>query len=136
MQRGHWGSRFGFILAATGSAVGLGNIWRFPYMAGENGGGAFLVIYLALVFTIGASVMLSEFVIGRAAERSPVGAFKKLKGGAWPAAGFMGVAAGFIILSFYSIVAGWTLAYIVKSATGLLTISDPDALADSFGAFI
>jgi NSS family neurotransmitter:Na+ symporter len=136
MQRGHWGSRIGFILAATGSAVGLGNIWRFPYMAGENGGGAFLVIYLALVFTIGASVMLSEFVIGRAAERSPVGAFKKLGGGGWPAVGFMGVAAGFIILSFYSVVAGWTLAYIVKSATGLLAVSDPDVLAGSFGEFI
>ncbi len=136
MQRGHWGSRFGFILAATGSAVGLGNIWRFPYMAGENGGGAFLIVYLVLVFTIGASVMLSEFVIGRAAERSPVGAFKKLKGGVWPLAGFMGVAAGFIILAFYSIVAGWTLTYIVKSATGLLAISDPDALAASFEDFI
>ncbi|MGY9105742.1 MAG: sodium-dependent transporter, partial [Alphaproteobacteria bacterium] len=120
----------------TGSAVGLGNIWRFPYMAGENGGGAFLVVYLALVFTIGASVMLSEFVIGRAAESSPVGALRKLKGGAWPAVGFLGVAAGFIILSVYSVVAGWTLAYIVKSATGLLAISEPEALAASFESFI
>jgi NSS family neurotransmitter:Na+ symporter len=136
MQRGNWGSRFGFILAATGSAVGLGNIWRFPYVAGENGGGAFLLVYLALVFTIGASVMLSEFVIGRAAERSPVSALKKLKGGAWPVVGFIGVAAGFIILSFYSIVAGWTLAYIVKAATGALTALDPNILAASFESFI
>ena len=97
----------GFILAAAGSAVGLGNIWKFPYMAGANGGAAFLVIYLLLVFSVGLSVMLCEFVIGRAAERSPVGAFARLRGRGWPIAGFLGVAAGFIILSFYSVVAGW-----------------------------
>ncbi len=136
MQRGHWGSRLGFILAATGSAVGLGNIWKFPYTAGDNGGGTFLIVYLAIVLTIGVSVMLAEFAIGRAAERSPVGAFTKLKGGGWPLVGFMGVIASVAILSFYSVVGGWTLAYIVKSAGSLLATSDPDALGALFGGFI
>jgi NSS family neurotransmitter:Na+ symporter len=134
-SRGNWGSRAGFVLAASGSAVGLGNIWKFPYMAGENGGAAFLIVYLAIVFTIGISVMLCEFVIGRASERSPVGAYAKLRGGAWPIAGFLGVAAGFIILSFYSVVAGWAVAYVFKSALGLLQTSDPAELSRLFGAF-
>ena len=133
--RSRWGTRLGFILAATGSAVGLGNIWKFPYMAGENGGAAFLVVYLGLVFTIGLSVMLCEFVIGRAAERNPVGAYATLKGGHWKMAGFIGVGAGFIILSFYSVVAGWAIAYIFKSVSGLLATSDPAALGAIFKNF-
>lgn len=136
MQRGHWGTRLGFILAATGSAVGLGNVWKFPYTAGSAGGGAFLIVYLALVLTIGVSVMLAEFSIGRAAERSPVGAFAKLKGGNWPLIGFMGVIASVAILSFYSVVGGWTIAYIVKSAGNLLTTTDPDVLGGLFSGFI
>jgi NSS family neurotransmitter:Na+ symporter len=104
-------------------------------MAGENGGAAFLIIYLVLVFSIGLSVMLCEFVIGRAAERNPVGAYKVLKGGHWRFAGFLGVAAGFIILSFYSVVAGWAIAYIFKATGGLLTTSDPAALGKIFGQF-
>ncbi len=135
MVRGRWGSRLGFILAASGSAVGLGNIWKFPYMTGANGGGAFLAIYLAIAFTIGLSVMLCEFVIGRAAERNPVGAFGALKGGGWKIVGYCGVAAGFIILSFYSVVAGWAVAYIFKAAEGLLATSDPAALGALFGKF-
>ena len=87
LDRGHFGSRVGFILAAAGSAVGLGNIWKFPYMTGQNGGGAFLILYLVIAFTIGLSVMLAEFSIGRAVERNPVGAFARLKGGAWPIVG-------------------------------------------------
>ncbi|MHC8492013.1 sodium-dependent transporter [Thalassospira sp. SM2505] len=136
MKREHWGSRLGFILAAAGSAVGLGNIWKFPYMAGENGGGAFLIIYLALVFTIGISVMLAEFVIGRMSEKNAIGAFAKLKGGLWPVVGFFGVAAAFIILSFYSVVAGWTISYMIKSLSGALAIEDPAALGNIFGDFI
>ncbi len=136
MQRGHWGSRLGFILAATGSAVGLGNVWKFPYTVGNNGGGAFLIVYLAIVLTIGVSVMLAEFSIGRAAERSPVGAFSKLKGGYWPAAGFLGVIASFAILSFYSVVGGWTIAYIFKSASGLFATADAETLGGLFGGFI
>lgn len=134
-SREHWGSRLGFVLAAAGSAVGLGNIWKFPYMTGQNGGGAFLIMYLALVFTIGISVMLAEFAIGRAAQKDPVGAFATLKGKAWPLVGFLGVGAGFIILSFYSVVAGWTIAYIIKMASGAL-VGDADALGAVFGGFI
>jgi NSS family neurotransmitter:Na+ symporter len=133
--REKFGSKAGFVLAAAGSAVGLGNIWKFPYMAGQNGGGAFLVIYLVLVFTIGVSVMLAEFAIGRAAERNPVGAFAKLKGGAWPVAGYLGVITGFVLLSFYSVVAGWTLAYMVKMGLGLLDGATPEDLGKTFGAF-
>jgi NSS family neurotransmitter:Na+ symporter len=133
--RGQWGTRAGFILAAAGSAVGLGNVWKFPYVAGDNGGAVFLVVYLAIVFSVGVSVMLAEFVIGRAGERNPVGAFRRLGGGAWPTAGYIGVAAGIIILSFYSVVAGWTLAYIVKSATGLLAAPDAASYGARFAAF-
>ncbi|OKH87887.1 sodium-dependent transporter [Thalassospira sp. TSL5-1] len=136
IKREHWGSRLGFILAAAGSAVGLGNIWKFPYMAGSNGGGAFLLIYLALVFTIGLSVMLAEMVIGRMAEKNAIGAFKKLKGGAWPLVGLCGVGAAFTILSFYSVVAGWTIAYMVKAVTGALSSSDPAVLGAAFDGFI
>ena len=136
MKRENWGSRLGFILAAAGSAVGLGNIWKFPYMAGENGGGAFLIIYLALVFTIGISVMLAEFVIGRMSAKNAIGAFVKLKGGLWPIVGLCGVAAAFLILSFYSVVAGWTISYMIKSISGALSIEGPAALGSIFGDFI
>lgn len=120
MERETWGSKTGFWLAAAGSAVGLGNIWRFPYLTGANGGAAFVLIYLLIVFTIGVSVMLAEFVIGRSAKLNPVGAFAKLKGGAWPIIGWMGVAAGFVILSYYSVIGGWTIKYIISSFTGLI----------------
>ena len=107
-ERGNFGTRLGFILAAAGSAIGLGNIWKFPYLAGENGGAVFLIIYLGFIFTIGLSVMLAEFAIGRRTKRNPIGAFRHLKGGPWSAVGAMGVFTGFIILSFYSVVGGWT----------------------------
>ncbi len=136
MARDHFATRLGFVLAAAGSAVGLGNIWKFPFMAGQNGGGAFLVLYLGFVLTIGLSVMLAEFTVGRAAQRNPVGAFRQLGGGVWPVAGFMGVAAGFVILSFYSVVGGWTIAYAIKALTGGLSASDPQVLGAAFGAFI
>lgn len=135
MSRENWGSRLGFILAAAGSAVGLGNIWKFPYLVGANGGGAFLVIYLALTLTIGLSVVLAEIAIGRAAQKDPAGAFAKLKGGAWPLVGWLGIAAGFLILSFYSVIGGWTIAYVIKMLDGELTAQGID-LAGSFGAFI
>lgn len=134
--RDHFATRLGFILAAAGSAVGLGNIWKFPFMAGQNGGGAFLILYVVFVLTIGLSVMLAEFTIGRAGQRNPVGAFRALKGGAWPAAGGLGVIAGFVILSFYSVVGGWTLAYAGKAIAGGLSSSDPDQLGALFGGFI
>lgn len=136
ITRENWASRLGFILATAGSAIGLGNIWKFPYMAGENGGAAFIIIYLGLVFTIGLSVLLAEVMIGRHTQSDPVNAFKKLGKPVWAVIGFMGLACAFMILSFYSVVAGWTLAYIVKFATGAFAGMDGEALGGAFGGFI
>ncbi len=114
--RDSFGSRFGVIAATAGSAIGLGNIWRFPYVVGENGGGAFLIIYLAFVVAIGLPVMMSEFIIGRSSQRNAFGAFKKLAPGKpWFVVGLMGVTAAFMIMAFYTAVAGWTLEYIYLS---------------------
>lgn len=134
--REHWGSRLGFVMAAAGSAVGLGNIWRFPYTAGENGGGAFLLIYLAIVACFGVSLLLAEVLIGRTTQRNPVGALARLGGRGWGLVGLLGVLTGFVILSFYIVVAGWTLAYIGFSASGALNSTDPETLGATFGAFI
>jgi len=134
--RGQFATRLGFILAAAGSAVGLGNIWKFPYLAGANGGAVFLILYLGIVFTVGLSVMLAELAIGRAGEKNPVGAFKHLQGGPWVGVGYLGVFAGFVILSFYSVVGGWTLAYALKTATGLLGLGDAKALGGAFASFV
>lgn len=134
--REQWKSRTGFILAAAGSAVGLGNIWRFPYLAGEHGGGVFLALYLIFVFTIGISILLAELTIGRAAKRQPAGAFRALGGGRWVAAGYFGVAAAFFVLSFYSVVGGWTLAYVVKATTGALDGATAGSAGQVFNALI
>lgn len=134
--REHWGSRFGFIMATAGSAIGLGNIWRFPYTAGENGGSAFILIYLAVVLTFGISLVMAEMVMGRATQRNPVGAFRALGGKRWVPAGALGVMTGFIILSFYVVVAGWTLAYIVFMAGDQLATADAEVLGAHFGAFV
>ncbi|MBN2000848.1 sodium-dependent transporter [candidate division KSB1 bacterium] len=118
-DRGKWGSRVGFIFAAAGSAIGLGNIWRFPYVAGENGGAAFVFLYIIFVIIIGVPVMISELAIGRYTEKNPVGAFRLLAPKSWwPALGMLGVFTGIGILSFYSVVAGWTLGYFVKTILG------------------
>ena len=114
---GTWSSRWTFILAATGSAVGLGNIWKFPYMAGDNGGGAFVLIYLACIFVIGIPIMLGEIMIGRRGRSSPANTMKYLAkeagtSKAWTLLGATGALAGLLILSFYSVAAGWTMAYI------------------------
>lgn len=132
-QRENWSSRVGFIMAAAGSAVGLGNIWRFPYMTGENGGGAFIIIYLFFALVIGLSVMITEFAVGRRTERAAVGAYKSVSR-RWTFAGVIGVLSGFLIMGFYPVVGGWAVAYVVKSFTGLL--SNPAAIGDTFGAFI
>jgi len=115
-ERGHWSSRVGFIMASAGSAVGLGNVWKFPYVAGDNGGGAFLIIYLGCVLVFGLSLVMAELAIGRVTQLNPAGAFRKLGGRGWAMVGGMGVLTAFIILSFYIVVAGWTLAYIVFMA--------------------
>ncbi|TNF41541.1 MAG: sodium-dependent transporter, partial [Bacteroidetes bacterium] len=117
--RDSFGSRLGVVAAAAGSAVGLGNIWRFPYVLGENGGGAFLIIYLVIMFAIGIPVMMSELVIGRRSQRNPVGAFRVLSPGKpWYLVGMMGIISAFMILAFYTAVAGWTLEYIYQTLTG------------------
>ncbi|MDH3455336.1 MAG: sodium-dependent transporter, partial [Gemmatimonadota bacterium] len=117
--RSTWGSRFGFILAASGSAIGLGNIWRFPYVVGENGGAVFVVIYLAFVFLIGAPVMLAELTLGRHTNRNPVGAFDAVAPWSWwKLVGLLGVLTGVGILSFYGVIAGWTLGYFFKTISG------------------
>lgn len=119
--RDTWGSKLAFILAAAGSAVGLGNIWGFPTVAAANGGGAFLVVYVLAVVLVGAPVMLAELAIGRRTQRNPVGAFRALRpGSTWVAIGGLGVLTGLMILSFYSVVGGWTMAYVVKVATGAI----------------
>ncbi|MDJ0699826.1 MAG: sodium-dependent transporter [Woeseiaceae bacterium] len=127
---GHWSSRMAFILAVTGSAVGLGNIWRFPYVVGENGGGAFVLVYLACVVVIGMPVMMSEILMGRRGRRNPIATMALLgseegKSTRWSLVGAMGVLAGVLILSYYAVVGGWTLAYVLKSGSG--TFADAGA---------
>ncbi len=136
MIRENWSSRTGFILAAAGSAVGLGNIWKFPYLAGKYGGGAFLFAYFILVYTIVKAVMLSEIAIGRAAQKNVVGAFATLKAKKFKVIGYLGVSAAFMILSFYSVVAGWTLHYTGQMASGALSGLGSDELGGLFGSFI
>lgn len=120
---GVWGSRLTFIFAAAGSAVGLGNIWKFPYITGENGGGAFVVIYLLCVVIVGMPIMVAEIMLGRRGRQSPINTMRLITSesgihGAWTGIGWMGVAAGLLILSYYSVIAGWALAYIGEMATG------------------
>lgn len=138
---GHWSSRMAFILAVTGSAVGLGNIWKFPYMAGQNGGGAFVLVYLVCVVVIGMPVMMSEILIGRRGRRNPVATMELLgreEGSSvhWRVVGAMGVLAGILILSYYSMIAGWTLAYIGKSASSSFAGASATAVAAQFGEFV
>ena len=114
-----WGSKVGFILAAAGSAIGLGNIWKFPYIAGENGGASFIIVYLICICIIGLPVLIAEILIGRTAQRDPVGAFYKLSNSKlWASVGGMGVVGGFLILSFYAVIAGIAVGYIIESILG------------------
>jgi len=138
---GHWSSRMAFILAVTGSAVGLGNIWKFPYVAGQNGGGAFVLVYLVCVIVIGMPVMMSEVLIGRRGRRNPIATMELLgkeEGSTanWRWVGIMGVFGGILILSYYSVIAGWTLAYVVKSASGVFAGASADAVGAEFGSFV
>jgi len=134
--RDSFSGRFAVVAAIAGSAIGLGNIWRFPYVAGENGGGAFLLVYLICTVAIGIPVMTSEFIIGRAAQRNPYGAFKTLAPGTpWFLIGLIGIAAAFMILAFYTTVAGWTLEYFYQSITGNLAGKNNAELTDMFNSF-
>ncbi|MGD2082896.1 MAG: sodium-dependent transporter [Chromatiales bacterium] len=144
---GQWSSRLMFVLAATGSAVGLGNIWKFPYITGEYGGGAFVLVYLLCIALIGIPVMMSEVLIGRRGRQSPINTMRTLaheesRHGFWQLIGWSGVVAGFLIISYYSVIAGWALAYVFRMASGTFTnvtgegaesifvglISDPERL--------
>ena len=116
-SRSQWGSRFGFIVAAAGGAVGLGNIWKFPYITGTNGGGWFVLIYLACILLVGLPILAAEIMIGRSAQKQPVVAFEVLQGRrrtGWSLIGWMGILAAFVIASFYIVVAGWTMDYTMK----------------------
>lgn len=135
-KRDGFGSKIGIIAAAAGSAIGLGNIYRFPCELGNNGGAAFLLVYLAVVIFLGIPVMLSELVIGRRSQSNAVGAFKKLAPkSAWPIVGYMGVLCGFIIFAFYSTVSGWTLEYIIKAVTNSFQGKDLAAMEQDFTDF-
>ena len=135
-QRGAFSSNFGSMMAVVGSAVGLGNIWRFPYLAGVNGGAAFLLLYLFLILLVGLPLILSEFVIGRATHRGAVGSFKQLAPRSkWYLVGYMGVVAGFCILGFYSVIAGWSVRFLYDSIINANVGLSHDEIAASFNAF-
>lgn len=134
-RRGNFGSRLGVILASAGSAVGLGNIWRFPTEVGRNGGAAFILVYLCCVFLLALPVMISEFIVGRSSRSNTVGAYRTLAPGKpWVVAGFMGVLGGILVLSFYSVVAGWTLHYTIQSF-GLKLMGNQD-FGEVFNTFV
>jgi NSS family neurotransmitter:Na+ symporter len=133
-NRGNFSGRIGFILAAAGSAVGLGNIWRFPYLAGQNGGAVFLVFYLICVFLLCYPVMIGEIAIGRAAGTNAYGAYKKLGGGRWAWIGMFGILVGILILSFYNVVAGWAFGYFLNISFGSLL--EQDDFRSFFGLFV
>ena len=136
MSRDGFGSKIGIIAAAAGSAVGLGNIYRFPCELGNNGGGAFLLVYLLIVLCLGVPVMLSEFVIGRKTQKNPIGAFKMLRPkSAWPLVGYMGVACALVIMAFYSTVAGWTLEYVVKAVGNQFQGKELSVIEQEFADF-
>ena len=136
-ERDSFTTKLGVLSAVAGSAVGLGNIWKFTYITGIFGGGAFVIVYLGCIAIIGLPVMLSEFVIGRRAQRNAVGSFKKLAPHTpWFFAGTMGVAAAFMILSFYGVVAGWTLEYLEKSIINSFAGKNAAELEEMFGGFI
>jgi NSS family neurotransmitter:Na+ symporter len=140
-MHGAWRNRWTFILAATGSAVGLGKIWEFPYITGEYGGGAFGLMYLLCIAIVGIPVMMAEVAMGRRGRQSPINSMKALvseakAGPGWKLIGWMGALAGFMILSFYSVVAGWSLSYVLKMATGVFTDVDQDIAGQQFNGLL
>lgn len=132
-----WGSRWVFVLAATGSAVGLGNIWKFPYITGENGGGAFVLVYLVCIVAIGIPIMIGEVMIGRKGQQDPIHSMQALARKAdasrfWTWLGGMGVLAGFLILSYYSVIAGWALSYVLDSVSGKFVGASAEQIGEWF----
>lgn len=135
-QRDGFGSRFGVLVAVAGSAVGLGNLWRFPYMVGNNGGAAFIILYLAFVIVLCLPIMFSEFIIGRRTQSNAFGAIKKLAPrSGWLTIGVISVVASVAIMSFYSVVGGWTLDYIIRSFSPSFLTSDSGSLAGQFSGY-
>jgi NSS family neurotransmitter:Na+ symporter len=137
-MHGTWASRWTFIMAATGSAVGLGNMWKFPYVAGNNGGGAFVLAYLVCILMIGVPVMMAEVAIGRRGRQSPINSVREMvaESGAnspWRHLGWLGVIAGMLIISFYAVIAGWALDYILAMASGELRGANGEAASAVFG---
>jgi NSS family neurotransmitter:Na+ symporter len=138
---GQWSSRLAFILAATGSAVGLGNIWKFPYIAGENGGGAFVLVYLVCIAVIGIPIMMAEVMLGRRGRQSPINTMRTLAreenaSRHWKWLGWAGMLGGFLILSYYSVIAGWALAYVFRVGSGVFTGLTPDGVQSIFGSLV
>ena len=135
LERANFSSKLGVILATAGSAVGLGNVWRFPYMTGENGGAVFILIYVVCVLLLGIPCMISEFIIGRHGQANTARAFRKLSGRSpWAAIGYMGVLTGFLITGYYAVVAGWCLQYIWASLIGQMQ-GDPEYFKTYFAEF-
>ncbi|MAB54199.1 MULTISPECIES: sodium-dependent transporter [unclassified Marinobacter] len=140
-HRGLWSSRMAFILAATGSAVGLGNIWKFPYVTGENGGGAFVLVYLLCIAIVGIPIMMAEVYIGRSGRHNPITSFRlvaerNLASPLWRISAIVGVLAAFIILSFYSVIGGWAASYVGHAAMGDFTGQSADAIGELFGGLL
>lgn len=138
---GEWSNRWIFILAATGSAVGLGNIWKFPYITGENGGGAFVLVYLLCIAAIGIPIMMAEVLLGRRGRQSPINTMRELAKAEgvnphWQFLGWSGVVAGFLILSYYSVIAGWALAYILEAVSGGFVGQSAEAVGGLFNSFV
>ncbi len=137
VSRDGFTTKWGIIAAAAGSAIGLGNIWKFPYITGIHGGSAFIIVYLVCIVAIGLPIMLSELLIGRRTQKGVIGSFKKLAPkSSWFLIGYMGLAAAFMILAFYGVVAGWTVDYTVKALTGEFTGKSAEQLEGMFDGFI
>ncbi|WP_108446219.1 sodium-dependent transporter [Halomonas denitrificans] len=140
-QHAHWSSRLTFILAATGSAVGLGNIWKFPYMVGDSGGAAFVLIYLLCIGLVGLPILVAEWLVGRRGQKNPANAMADLAKSAgasrgWMIVGISGILGAFLILSFYSVIGGWSLYYTLSSVTGAFSGQDADGISALFSGML
>ncbi|WP_168015280.1 sodium-dependent transporter [Halomonas salinarum] len=141
LSHAHWSSKLTFILAATGSAVGLGNIWKFPYMVGESGGAAFVLVYLLCIALIGLPILVAEWLVGRRGQENPINSMAELarssgRSKGWVMVGISGVLGAFLILSFYSVIGGWSLSYTLSSVTGGFTGQDADAIGGLFNGML
>lgn len=138
MEREKLGSRLGFILLSAGCAIGIGNVWKFPYMTGQYGGGAFVLFYVFFLLVLGLPIMSMEFAVGRASRKSPVKAYNALEkpGQKWHLHGYAALAGNYLLMMFYTTVAGWMLHYFYLTATGKFTGASPDAVANTFGEML